>query len=284
MRGTNGLDSIGLPVRDLTGRGAPIVVLYGPSGGGKSTQAVRAFNQRQPYCLVTRPNALHPYESYRLLHPDENLTPLVDIASASLPDIGKDGKPVDVCSIFEKIVTAFARACFANACPYNAFIVDEYATLLARAETWFTSNSKYVSKSGFIDTRTAYRELRRWQSRMFGLLRASGRAVILICHEQAPSYNEDSGDPQKNKPASPTFGEMRYPGGPNIRPASMINPTCQEADAVLRLVVEDTLDGTRRFFSTQVSPKWVAKFPDFDVKPEEALDLYGLLKRAHYTV
>jgi len=110
-------------------------------------------------------------------------------------------------------------------------------------------------------------------------LKLSGRVAGFVCHESGPKYWDDDDDKDK-----PYYNTLKYKGGPNLFPGTMIGPTCAEMDIVLRVVVRPSLTSDARVYRTAVEERWEGKFRDFRVKAEEPFGLRALLLKAGYSV
>jgi hypothetical protein len=283
---------------------APAILIYGRPGAGKSTDVVKAFNNSLYVC--SNSTILRPYESWCEANPDivkqlnlrtctkpnPNFDPSKPegdknkkrvarswdehgIARKTIPsettNAAGERVPVDTWEAVREILIRYASACSTGKCPYDGIVFDEWSEFSGRI---YPQMQKKFGKNGF----AAINEVKEFHRWICQIPKATARKLALVSHDDPPKYDETEG--------SPTRGKMQYPGGPKFPIGTLKKEVCAQFDIVLHLEVTDGgMDGgIKRRYATEVHPLWERKFRDFRVSADEAVDLYGLLKRAGYLV
>ena len=252
---------------------APLVVLYGQPGSGKTTQAAMAF----PDCffVLSSPTALRPLASRIAADPECGLRmPKFMVIPEFTPGTVND--PHDNYGAISTLVSNFVKAVYAKRCPYRGLVFDEWSAFNSRIDRDVRRNPKFITSKGTVDGWAVTRELRSFHRWLCAIPRGTGLPVVLICHPRPPIFDDDE--------KSPTRGQLKYRGGPALTPGTLIEQVCADADVVLHLAITAGLDGAVRNYRTEVDPIWERKFRDFRVKPEEPIGLRELLERADYAV
>lgn len=283
-------------------------VLFGRSGGGKSTAAAQTWDDSLYF--ATGPTLLQFYKQW-LLKPENKdfKLPKVEIVHdqysgewrardgkimRSLPPQldAKTRRPLYLpqksefeSSLYMLIDRASTEKQKGNPPPYNAFIIDEAGELWTRV----LRELKAASPG---DTRKAFGDLNDWTDNMIGMFRllvSQGVSVVLVGHEQEPEGNDKLGGPK--------FPSRNL--GPKI---------CAAADSVIFRYVEDVaatvkanalLDDApaaetedplskmpmKRLWRVHASQHWLCKIrgiPDEDFELIATMTLAEIMTRAGY--
>lgn len=247
----------------------PSILIYAPSGAGKSTAVARSFQNL--LWLVSSPTVLRPYASWLRDNKEEaEKLGLKMPAMKVIPYYDKDGKTkLDNRDMIRQIIWRYCDSVKAGTCPYKGLVLDEYSSFMARVYENLRADPQF-GKNVF----GAINEIKTWNSWICSFPRITNHALVLISHEAEPRYEEDEN--------APTFGKLKYRGGPQCVVGTEIQKMAAEADVVLRIQIKKQGSTVKRSFVTELDPSYVAKFRDFSIKPEEDLDLRSLLQRAGY--
>ena len=289
-----------------------LVVPYGPPGGGKSTESLKAF-QKSLY-VASAPNNAHFFKVWlkspegqaaglALPHREfvydvyaniDSWDPNKDAKGEPIPQIqvGANGLPVPLSTKLrlEQTLHAIATKALAERAAgqppsYQNLIIDEAGTFWARVFEEIVPTC--LTNAGKTDTRAAYGVLASWSRYMVDLMRAvlmAGMNVCLVAHD---------GDPD------PGTGKK---GGPKFPSKAIMGELCAAADIVAMREVEDRTaqvnrganvdpgalviapksEGPRRIWLVHASQNWLSKIrgvPDSmfeQVKDMEFADLIRL--------
>lgn len=291
------------------------VVVFGQAGTGKSTEVARSF--QESLFVVSDPNVLRPYESWRALHPEEGLKRLsfTHLEAAKDFDAAEsmrvvvvpksrllpDGSKVRVNNKerVDEILTQFAQATLAGKAKSKGLVFDEWSEFAARALV-----EMQVQHSGW----KVYQPFYAWHSDIIDTQRNLGVPFVFIHHAVEPQFeNGDEGG-----------GKVIAKGGPKMPTVKLVGQWCAAVDAVLHREVELLPDpsktkdllgdaaapapapaapaapapasdprvptAVRRVYHTESHPHWERKIRAFGLQPKETLDLPSLLRRAGFIV
>lgn len=267
----------------------PAIILYGPSGGGKSIEMARAF----PNCLYiqTAPTVLRPYASFlgwckkmsaedpkemERLGYDPAILTQENLKMPNKITIPKfrpgTNEVIDPRPILQKIFTNFIKACTKGTNPYDGIVVDEWTEMSFRIQQGIEQDNSF-GRNNFKRI-TALKDL---HYQLAELPRATNTVLGLVCHELPPVFDFEEG--------SPTYGQMKLRGGPRLAIKSLTHEVSAAMDIVLRVLIEnDAIPGSpsKRFYQTELQKDWICKFRNWGQENKEKLGLRALLGRAGY--
>lgn len=248
----------------------PALILYGPSGAGKSTAMARAF----PGCLYvqTAPTVLRPYAHWLNVNKaDPEISKLVMPDRITLPKYSPNepGKVLDPRPSLTKILKNYMDACKNGTCPYTGIVIDEWTEMAWRIYEAIKADPSY-GKNNFRRS-DAIKEV---HYEIAEVARATNRVVGLVCHEMEPVYDMEEG--------SPTYGQLKYRGGPKMPVKTLSQEVAAAMDVVLRLEISG--NPPRRQFCTAIKADWVSKIRAIDVPMYVDIDLRKLLIDCAYTL
>lgn len=295
--GIEGLKTDASSVLDIP----PSVVLYGPPGGGKSTEMARAF----PGVLYVQssPTILRALAQYAASHPEQGIR-LPERLTFDEQYVAAYGGSWT--AAFKDLLARYITADAEGKNPYTGIVFDEWSTIAERvyAEMKTDPWNKYRGRSGAINIFAVMDAFKQMHSVLLSLPRRTRKIAGFVSHHQPPKWDEEDG--------SKTKGQLKSIGGPRMPMglADQVIAICADADVVLQLVVMDPAtkafsltetpaekkseDGShdfRRVLLTQLEEKWFRKVRGgFGIAREEIIDidkgkgLKELLRRAGYPV
>lgn len=246
----------------------PAIILYGPAGAGKSTAMARAF----PNCLYvqTAPTVLRPYAHWLETHKsDPKIGALKVPDRITLPKYapGEPGKILDPRPSLKKIVSQYMDACAKGTCPYEGIVFDEWTEMAWRIYESIKADPTY-GRNNFKRS-DAIKEI---HYEMAELARATNRVVGLVCHEMEPLFDLEEG--------SPTYGSLKYRGGPKMPVKALSHEVSAAVDIVLR--IEVTGNPPVRQFCTAIKSDWTSKLRADGLPMYVDVDLRKLLADCGY--
>jgi hypothetical protein len=216
-------------------------VLYGPPGGGKSTEAAKVFqkslhiasavNNLQFYKMWQPNHAVNGYQiPYREVVIDEygvtdSWSAQRDQYGQMVPQINLDANglpvPVPQKATLEGYLIAVVQKALAERAAglpptYHNLIIDEGGTFWERV--FREIKPTCTTQRGALDTRAAYGVTGEWSNILIGLIRQvilAGMNICLVAHDQDP-------DPSSGKK-----------GGPKFVSKAIMNHLCAGADGVI---------------------------------------------------
>lgn len=233
-------------------------LLFGPPGGGKSTEAAATFPES--IYLMSSPNILQFYEEEYLKTPEAKARNLrmpkrvlcidkfsIDKKIELLPN-GMP-KPVAQKSALEQyidqvVVRAMQAYAKGEPPPWRNLIIDEVGTFWSRVFEEIAPT--ILTRNGAIDTRGAFGATASWSRNRTDYLRqllVCGMNVVLVGHDQEP-------DPQSEKK-----------GGPKFPSQQIMREMCADADGVLLRGFEDREIGqpSSRIWLVHGRQNWLSK-------------------------
>lgn len=282
-------DEIGLPVDGHDAlQHPPSIIVYGRTGGGKSTELAKAF----PRCfyLLSSPTVLRPVVSWTRENPElassYGLSPgtlNAGLRSLTIPQVDvRTGKLLDPRPLIDHYVNAIWAAQVNGTSPYDGIILDEFTDFCVRVAQ-IEQSKGYSNKYAWSDITKA------WIRKIGALPRSVNFTIGMVCHEVDPHIS--------------TKGEWS-PGGPALALHKLRNEVAGMVDIVLRRKIRKVSAGapppaapsdgevggpppigglqeqTERYWLTGGDPDWLTKFRDFSISEEEKGDLRELLTRS----
>jgi len=213
----------------------PCVVLYGPPGAGKTFEMARAFSNT--LYIQSSPSILHAYAHYVKVNPDKKLRLPTRVTLDEATVAKHYGGSIEAAII--GVAEQFIAACDRNDCPYEGIVFDEWNTLCERlyAELKEDRWNRYKGRNGKLNIFAVMDGFKAIHRAILSIARRTRRMVGFVSHYQGPKWDED--------PESPTRGQLKWPGGPQMPMglSSQIVELCADADVVLQLVVKDEKTG-----------------------------------------
>ena len=285
---------------------APMLVLYGDLGVGKSFQAALAFHEDYLFVLhdkrvldpvmklMRRQPAraremgfkrvpvyiVIPHE--RLIRPGE--TPQVDKKTNQIrPTIHVDNRKA-IRSLLDRIVKTWdpaTRTFDWGGKRFRGVVWDEWSTFGDRIDR----EMRQESDNGF----DINRDHHGFHRGIKDVAQATGCGFVFLCHADHPAYHDMSGTPEAQKISPEKRGKLKYPGRPKFVTGPLSAMFCAQVSYVGQIVVRDgsedpdgTQDAPTRHLLTGSSPLWIRKWRgwvDHDVNLSK-IDLRTLLEEA----
>lgn len=225
------MSPIGIPVdAQLPSAMAPVIVLYGPPGVGKTREAADAFPNN--LYVQSQSDILRFAEQFSAQYP--KLQPYIPQHRATLDERTVQqfygGSFMNALNV---VVAAFVRAAQAGNCPYDGITFDEWNTFCKRvyAEMEYMERVRAAAENRKVNVFNAMRTFTEWHQSMLAIGRLTGLSVCFVSHPQYPRYYDEAGDPR--------YGKLKTPGGPRMPQGvgAQLNELCQEASAVIEMDV-----------------------------------------------
>ena len=167
--------------------------------------------------------------------------------------------------------TTFAAMKKERAFPYTGIVMDEYSELLRRIEVNIDQDPSFGKDHfGRMDV------VKEEHDFYCSMKRALDVPIIGLAHDREPTY--ESSETAFNR-GLPTYGKLKYKGGPALPFGKMIDAMVQKTDVCVRMVMKSGLG--KRVFLTKPQPDYFAKCRG-EVDDEEPADLPALLRKALY--
>lgn len=249
----------------------PGCILYGPAGAGKSRAAASAFQNTlyvQSSSTVLLPHAAQ-------IRKEGKGSKLKMPTRVTIPKTSATGDLIDPRPSLNKILTMWRETAANGKNPYDCIVFDEWTDFAGRINAAIQNDSATYGNNGFAKVE-AFKEFHR---QLALLPQQTGRAMILICHEQPPLYDMKGDSGPK--------GAILIPGGPAMANKRLSAEISAMMDVVLRIVITQTSTGkTMRRFATEISPTWTCKLRGAGFSDLESVDdgLRGLLEKAGYAL
>jgi len=182
-------------------------------------------------------------------------------------------EPLDPRPTLDKIINTYLAASMAGTNPYEGLVFDEWTEFAHRIQMAIDLDSSY-GKDGF----KRIKSLKECHYHLAEVPRATNTVLGLICHELEPVFDMKEG--------TPTYGQLKYRGGPKMPIKPLTHEVSAAMDVVLRIVIESGSalgDGyVKRQYVTEIQKEWTCKIRTWGMKPREPLGLRSLLTRGGY--
>ena len=283
--------SLQLPIESSNGLDtAPSVVVYGPPGGGKTTEIARAF----PDALFVQsaPDVLHARAvQCALSGGKERLNDRVTIDESTVSKLGG----LTILAV-QTVIQEFVKDSMSAKPTYSGLIFDEWSTLCDRVweelkkDPW----GKFQGKGGKFNVFAAMDFFKQWHREVVAVPRLTRKMIGFVSHHQPPRWDDDEN--------SHTRGQLKTRGGPKMPMGlgDQVAALCADVSIVVELQVIDPsamtfvgpgspapMPRAVRQFCTELSEQWFRKVRG-PVDPIEPLtDKQGLLeliRKAGYRV
>ena len=248
----------------------PAICLYGPSGGGKSTELARAFPSA--LFLVSSETVLRPYVDFLAKNPEIAANEGLKVPAYKVIPKYRPGTSelIDPRGLIDAVIDKFVEGTRSGTNPYSGIVFDEWTELGFRVHEAIQADSKY-GRNNF----ARFDALKEFHYKLARLPEQTGKALGLVCHEMEPQYDTKEG--------SPTQGHLLHRGGPKMPIKSLTHEVSAAMDIVLRIRIKEEVTGeTNRFYDTDLKEKWISKIRAFGINSQEPLGLRALLQRAGY--
>jgi len=266
---------LGIPM--LAGKAAdyaPSVILYGKPGFGKTSIVAKSW--KNILWLTSSPTTLKAHDEW--MAEPKNKTEAAkygdQAARIYLPafETKTDGtsEPVDNEALLKDYFKKFSVAKRDGKFAYDAICIDEYTEVARRV--YFALEKKNGKSFGTVNL---FKTFNSW---ICEWTRVLDIPVVLICHAQEPKYDMEEG--------SPTYGKLKYAGGPMLPISTELHTLASSCDVCLRGEVEKAVagGGITRKLHTEQTVDWVAKARTWKTPADFKLDLRVLLSTMGYKV
>lgn len=266
---------LGIPM--LAGKAqdyAPSVILYAKPGFGKTSIVAKSW--KNILWVTSSPTTLKAHDEW--MSDPKNKTEAAQYGAQTsriyLPafETKADGTsvPVDNEALVRDYVKKFAAAKAAGKFAYDAICFDEYTEIARRV--YFAMEDKHGKSFGTVN------KFKAFNSWICEIPRILDIPVVLICHAQEPKYDMEEG--------SPTYGKIKYAGGPMLPISTELHTLAASCDVCLRGEIEKAMGGGKieRKLHTEQTVDWIAKARTWKPSTEFKLDLRKLLQGMGYTV
>lgn len=234
----------------------PSVVVYGPTGSGKSTDLSRAMPRNihittnagttRPYYSWIREAARSTFDAARAEYlkakpgdtdaADQYALSIAAKESGMQYPLAQAVVPAGVSwwSWLTEMRNWFSALWSSGQCPFEGFVIDEMTSVLDQVyrEMWQAAPGipQFKSRSGNVDDFKVMDAVEDWLRDWIKVSRDTGCSAGFVCQEQNTKYYED--------PTKLHYGEQKYPAGPMVPFGRLLTIICYEPDVCLRVTLK----------------------------------------------